>query len=315
MRSWRGSASCHFGAAAIVVSVVFVVLFSPAWAHAAQQTDQQEIFGDVSVTALGRLEPKDGIRSIAGPAFPVAVVELLLVDKGDAVEEGQVIVLLEGAQIRKAEVDAAASSILELESGVLRAETELRHLELELKRFRSLRETQVVSESMHDSWEVKTESGRVQVEIAERAVATGRIQLELAEALLERMRVRSPISGRVIDVHARNGERVGPRGLLDLGMTDRMYAIAEVYETDIGGIKLDQRARITSAALDEPLYGTVDRISMKVGKVDVLGTDPAARTDARVVEVEVRLDRSDPVSSLTYLEVEVSFERATPTTE
>ena len=168
---------------------------------------------------------------------------------------------------------------------------------------------------MHDSWEVKTESGRVQVEIAERAVATGRIQLELAEALLERMRVRSPISGRVIDVHARNGERVGPRGLLDLGMTDRMYAIAEVYETDIGGIKLDQRARITSAALDEPLYGTVDRISMKVGKVDVLGTDPAARTDARVVEVEVRLDRSDLVSSLTYLEVEVAFERATATSD
>jgi HlyD family secretion protein len=54
----------------------------------------------------------------------------------------------------------------------------------------------------------------------------------------------------------------------------------------------------------------VDRIGLKVGKMDALGTDPAARTDARVVEVEVRLDPEDGAlaASLTHLQVQVEFE-------
>jgi HlyD family secretion protein len=60
------------------------------------------------------------------------------------------------------------------------------------------------------------------------------------------------------------------------------------------------------------LNGTVDRIGMRVGKLDALGTDPAAKTDARVVEVEVRLDEGDAAvaAPLTHLQVEVTIEPA-----
>ena len=47
--------------------------------------------------------------------------------------------------------------------------------------------------------------------------------------------------------------------------------------------------------------GTVDRIGLKIGKKDVLDTDPAADTDARVVEVEIRLDDPQQVAGLTNL--------------
>jgi HlyD family secretion protein len=47
---------------------------------------------------------------------------------------------------------------------------------------------------------------------------------------------------------------------------------------------------------------------MKIGKQDVLDTDPVARTDARVVEVRVRLDDSAKVASLSRLQVEVAIE-------
>jgi NAD/NADP transhydrogenase beta subunit len=40
---------------------------------------------------------------------------------------------------------------------------------------------------------------------------------------------------------------------------------------------------------------------------DALGTDPAARKDARVVEVEVKLDDSAPVAGLTQVQVEVTL--------
>ncbi len=42
--------------------------------------------------------------------------------------------------------------------------------------------------------------------------------------------------------------------------------------------------------------------------MDVLGTDPAARTDARVVEVEIGLDDDARVSGLTNLQVQVVIE-------
>jgi HlyD family secretion protein len=108
-------------------------------------------------------------------------------------------------------------------------------------------------------------------------------------------------------VHAHAGERVGPEGILELGNTDEMYAVAEVYETDIRWVRVGQRASVSSPALPQPLAGTVEWIKPKIGKIDVLGTDPAARTDARVVEVEIRLDDSAPVSSLTNLQVAVEF--------
>src|SRR5512134_418477 len=42
-----------------------------------------------AIAALGRLEPKDGVRRIAGPAQMVAVVGELLVDERDRVRRGQ----------------------------------------------------------------------------------------------------------------------------------------------------------------------------------------------------------------------------------
>ena len=62
-----------------------------------------------------------------------------------------------------------------------------------------------------------------------------------------------------------------------------------------------------SPALDSALTGTVEQIGMKVGKLDALDTDPAARTDARVVEVKIRLDDSARGAAFSNLQVEVTI--------
>jgi HlyD family secretion protein len=86
-----------------------------------------------------------------------------------------------------------------------------------------------------------------------------------------------------------------------------MYAIAEIYETDIAKVFLGQRAQVHSPAFPAPIGGVVERIGRKVGKMDVLSTDPAAKTDARVIEVEIRLDGESDVANLTNLQVEVEI--------
>jgi HlyD family secretion protein len=66
---------------------------------------------DGRVAALGRLQPKDGVRVIAGPAQAVAVVGELLVDEGDPVRAGQVIARLDDAELRDAAVQRAEARV------------------------------------------------------------------------------------------------------------------------------------------------------------------------------------------------------------
>ena len=234
----------------------------------------------LGVTALGRLEPRNGLTRIAGPSDVTVVIAELRVDEGDRVQAGQVVAQLDTFAVRKAAVE--------------RVEAELANARAELKRSEELRDGDFVSESHRDQWLLK--------------VQVARAELNGARAEFERALVRSPVDGVVVKVHARAGERVGPKGILEVGRIDEMFAIAEVYETDIGGIRVGQRATVTSPVLSGPITGQVEWINLKVGKLDVLGSDPAARTDARVVEVEVRLDEGHLVSGLTNLQVEVEFE-------
>lgn len=232
------------------------------------------------VTALGRLAPEDGIRRVAGPSGGVPVIAELRVDKGDIVEADQVLAVLDTEPMRAARVT--------------RLEAELVNARRELDRAATLHDNRVVSDSRKDEWETK--------------VRVIRAQIREARAELARSFVRAPIAGRVLYVHARPGERVGEDGIVELGNTEAMFAIAEVYEDDIGRIEVGQRARVTSPVLSEPLSGAVDWIHLKVAMQDALGTDPAARKDARVVEVEIRLDDSAAAARLTHLQVEVEIE-------
>ncbi len=231
------------------------------------------------VSALGRLEPEDGLIRVAGPSGTTAVIGQLFVDDGDWIEKGQLIATLD--------------TLEELEATVERLKAEGANARRERRRHRELHSEKAISDSLRDEWET-----RVRVADA---------KLREARAALARARVLSPIDGRVIVVHARESERVGEEGIVELGKTDHMFAIAEVYETDVGRVRIGQRAIVTSPALARPLTGTVDWINLKIAKQDSLGTDPAARKDARVVEVEIRLDDSQAAAGLTNLQVEVEI--------
>jgi HlyD family secretion protein len=88
-----------------------------------------------------------------------------------------------------------------------------------------------------------------------------------------------------------------------------MYAVAEVYESDVGLVKVGQKATITSrnGAFSKQLTGKVSEVGWQIFKNNVLDDDPAANADARVVEVRVLLDDSQAVAALTNLQVDVKI--------
>ncbi|MFB2892455.1 ABC exporter membrane fusion protein [Aerosakkonemataceae cyanobacterium BLCC-F50] len=145
----------------------------------------------------------------------------------------------------------------------------------------------------------------VDLRVARAEIATAEAAVQRAQADLDLAYVRSPKDAQILKIHTWPGEIVSDRGIVDIGKTDQMYVTAEVYETDISQVHTGQRATITADGVIGDLEGTVDEIGLQIATKDVLGTDPVADADARVVEVKIRLTLEDSqrVAGLTNLQV------------
>jgi HlyD family secretion protein len=175
---------------------------------------------------------------------------------------------------------------------------------IQLSRQKQLSEAQATLDQIAEVRPVDVNVVRSQVAQAQASVARAQAELNLAT-------VRSPQSGRVLKIHTRPGELVGNKGIISLGQTQQMVAVAEVYELDLSRIRADQTATVISKnnAFSDVLQGKVVEVGLEINKQDVLSTDPAAKFDARVAEVKVLLDESSSrrVADLTNLSVQVSI--------
>ncbi len=232
------------------------------------------------IAAVGRIEPHRGVIRLAGPPRPAVVIKELRVDNGDRVKKGDVVAVVQGIDVQRADVDSFRA--------------ELQSAERELKRRESLAGAGRLSKT-------ELEAIKLRVEMA-------RAGLDRAIANREMSTVRAPIDGQILEIHARAGESVNEKGIVEIGDTRRMYAVAEVYETDIGRVKIGQHALISSPAFPRVLTGKVERIGLLIGKKDILKTDPVADADARVVEVEIFLDDAESAARLTNLRVDIVIE-------
>jgi HlyD family secretion protein len=230
---------------------------------------------------------------------------------------------------------------------VARIEAQLRNAQTEYQRYQSLYQSGAISSSNRDSKGLTLETVQQQLNEAKanlnRLKQAKREQLNEAKATLNRIAevrpvdvqaaqaevnnaiasvkkaqadldlayVRSPRDGRILKIHTWSGEVVGNEGIADLGQTDQMYVVAEVYESDLSKVRLGQRALVTSSssAFSGESTGIVDEIGWQIRKKDVLNTDPVADVDARVAEVKIRLDAAatSKVARFTNSQVTVTI--------
>jgi HlyD family secretion protein len=249
-----------------------------------------------AVAALGRLQPSGDIRVLAAPIAGVGGsprLTRLLVNEGDRVERGQLLALFDTGPSLAAEQQLIQTRLSNLAR-------RLRVEQRELNRYRQLTSAGALSADELD----RREQQYLQL-LGEWQVA--RADLERVRADLDNTFLRAPITGTVLRIIARAGERPTDKGILELGANERMEALLEVYESDIDRVRLGQGVRLTSenGGFDGTLRGTVFRISPQVRQREVLSTDPSGDVDARIVEVRVALAPEDArrVSRLTGLKV------------
>lgn len=254
-----------------------------------------------SVSALGRLEPAGDVRKLAAPMGSMGGsprISSLSVQEGDRVKRGQILATFDNRPGLLADLAAINARIGTLDRSIAMQRREVsRYREASREGAASM----VLLEEKQD--ELATFEGQRREALAEKRG----IEVDLKDSQL-----RSPIDGTVLRVYARPGERPGSDGILSVGASDRMEAIAEVYESDIGRIRLGQSASLISenGGFSGKLKAEVLRISPQIRQRDVLSTDPTGDADARIVEVRLALDPADAkrVQQLSGLKVIARFE-------
>jgi len=152
------------------------------------------------------------------------------------------------------------------------------------------------------------------LKIAEIELERAIIAVEQRKADLEDTKVKAPISGQILRINTRIGEQVNTQqGIVELGRTNEMYAVAEVYETDINQVKVGKSAVISSeyGGFTGKLKGTVEHLGLQIGakQLSESAQDPTQDENSRIVEVKIRIDPKDSkkVAGLTNMKVRVEI--------
>lgn len=277
-------------AAAVVVAVGFAVLqrrpqSRPTASGAATSASRPAAAPALeAVSALGRLEPAGNVRKLAAPVTDFGAsprLTALYVQEGQRVRAGQVLASFDNRATLQAQENLLLTRISSLQQ-------QLNLLDRETSRYRQLTNRGVFAIGALEEREIKVVDLRGDLQEAKAELR--KVRTDLAKSQL-----RSPMDGLVLRINTHPGERPGDAGILEIGANDQMEAVAEVYESDIGRVRLGQAVTLTSenGGFLGSMEAKVLRISPQVRQRQLLSTDPTGDADARVVEVRLALSPAE----------------------
>jgi len=272
------------GGAALVVLVALLISRAqqkPAPPRAAAPPVQVQ---PEAVSALGYLEPAGDVLKLAAPISGIGGtprLSQLLVQEGQRVQRGQLLASFDNRPRLLADLAGVTARIQSLEAQVSMQRREV-------SRYQQAASTGAASLVLLE--EKKDELVKLEGQWREAKAQRLGLQVDLANSEL-----RAPLDATVLKIHARVGERPGTDGVIELGASDQMEAVAEVYESDIGRVRPGQSVRLISenGGFSGTLIARVLRVSPQVRQRAVLSTDPTGDADARVVEVRLALTPAD----------------------
>jgi len=210
-----------------------------------------------SVLATGVLRPEVGAEVRVGSRASGVLAELY-VTVGDTVERGDLLAVLDSTEFAARRAEVAA----ELES----ARVDLEFAGKDLVRARELIRDQAITDAGFEGFERAEALARARVQRLEASFASAQIQLGYT-------RITAPIAGVIADVATQVGETVAASFAAPTFLTivdlDRLEVWAYVDETDIGRVRVSQRASFTVDTYpDHEFQGTVTAIRPKAEVVD-----------------------------------------------
>jgi RND family efflux transporter MFP subunit len=178
------------------------------------------------------------------------VVDEVLVDRGDLIEEGQVLARL-NADVQRASLQVALARA-EVMARIQGSQAALEFAELTLARDSELQNRQIVSQDELDQAMREKKVAQAGVLDAREAKRVAQLEADRAAAVLEMRTVRSPINGVVVEKILAPGEWADPPQVLRLAQIDPLHVEVFASLPMLGRILLGAKAKVVP---EEPVGG------------------------------------------------------------
>jgi HlyD family secretion protein len=202
--------------------------------------------GEPILTVSGYIINRERIE--ISPRF-MGVVKWIGVKKGDAVTNGQVVVLLDDAEQQ--------ARLIEAQGRLATATTAVTKAEIDYERVRKLIAQNIETQQLEDELRLKLASAHASVREVEGTV-------ELAKTYLSWTIIKSPINGVVLEKLAEANELVTPQSFGGTrGPSTALIAVADpkdlqveidLNEADLAKVYMNQRCRVTPEAYQDKSY-------------------------------------------------------------
>jgi multidrug resistance efflux pump len=259
--------------------------------------------------AVGQIVPAGGIVAITGA--PGSVVTKIFVRPGQQVKAGTLLMTtmaqtpdsdpaLARKQLQVAE-EVSAQQVEAQTDTVALAQSRYDQAKTALDAYQGL--STIVSRKEMDGYvnaagdaakSLAAEQARLKAVKAQADgnLSAARRQLEAAMAGTE---LRAPVDGTVLKIARQLGQKLGSDPAVQMGDLSTMYVVSQVDEGDLLRLKPGMAATITAQPLSKPLHGRIEDI------------DRLIDTQARLGEVRIRLDSTEPASRMVGMQVDVAI--------
>ena len=239
------------------------------------------------VKASGEIDPRVKVNI---SAHVIGKIEKLYVDEGQRIEKGQPFLHLE-REAYIAERDRWAAQVRRSHTEVRQSEVSLADTRLKLGRARKLQEGGIISREQLEAAELAETSAELSLQDAREALEQADANLIKARDDLAKTTIYAPLSGRIVQLNAEEGEVVvsgtmnNPASVIGIiADLSEILAKVDVDETEIVEVRPGQRATVRVDALRNRTYAG------HVVKIESSGFTKPAQPDVTFFHVEILLD-------------------------
>jgi len=249
---------------------------------------------DHTVSGAGLVEASTQNIAVATPLS--GVIARVHTQVGHRVEAGTPLFTLDERPLA-AEIASREAAVRVAEARVTEAEAMSAEADDQLAKIRGLADPRAVSQEEIVRREMLARAAGSRLKVAQATLAQARAQLKQTQLDFDRLTVRAPVAGDVLQVNVRGGEFVSPgegQPPVVLGETRRLHVRVDIDEADAWRFKPGAKAvAYLRGNSTVAVPATFVRVEPYVTPKKSLTGGSAERVDTRVLQVLFGFDRGD----------------------
>lgn len=253
----------------------------PREVRAATVSVQTGRAADATVVATGYLESR---RQAKIGARAPGRIETLNVEEGSRVKRGEVLAMLEHADL-EASLAATKAEASRTRAQLVEQQVEIDRTKRENDRAEKLLPTRALSEAEYDEAKFAYEGAVAKLESLKASIELAEARVREAEQLKENMFVRAPFDGTVISKDAEVGESILPGGMGESSGRGSVVTIADLDSLEVDcDVKEDYISRVAHGRMAEVAVDAVPgkRYKGRVRKIIPMGDRARATIKVKV---------------------------------